>query len=354
MDGYVGTMADFDRMGITPPCGFNCFPAWQPVAGAFDIAYRALYRGPLVHLHTRAGRTVAATGNHPILTARGWVAAQDVQMGDKVLRCGLDAVAAPEGLGHYQRHDLQAASAAEVFNALAAQAVTRSAVGAEADRHVFHGDAVSMQGEIDVVRAARVLMFNVVDAKPAQRLEHRQLVGAASAGAAVGAPHELGHAAASASRSLPGGTALPADSLRVLLDPRPFERFGLALRTEMDAASLKTMVNDTARNAERFGDLVSALAGTVTTDEIVDVEIDAWFAGHVYDFRSSSGIVVADGVIVSNCRCDLVPVPTAMAIDRGWMRPNGTLDYAAIRRHNGARQRVVDARQIPDPGFVNA
>lgn len=55
-----------------------------------------------------------------------------------------------------------------------------------------------------------------------------------------------------------------------------------------------------------------------------------------------------------NCRCSLIPVPTAMAIDRGWMRPNGSLDYAAIKRHNGNRQRVIDARQIPDAGFVNA
>jgi SPP1 gp7 family putative phage head morphogenesis protein len=55
-----------------------------------------------------------------------------------------------------------------------------------------------------------------------------------------------------------------------------------------------------------------------------------------------------------NCRCDLIPVPAAMAVDRGWVRPNGALDYAAIKRHNGSRQRVIDARQIPDPGFVNA
>lgn len=55
-----------------------------------------------------------------------------------------------------------------------------------------------------------------------------------------------------------------------------------------------------------------------------------------------------------NCRCDLLPVPVAVAMDRGWIRPNGTLDYAAIKRHNGVRQRIVDARQIPDPGFVNA
>ena len=55
-----------------------------------------------------------------------------------------------------------------------------------------------------------------------------------------------------------------------------------------------------------------------------------------------------------NCRCTLIPVPISMAIDKGWVQPNGALNYAAIRKHNGARQKVIDARKIPDPGFVNA
>jgi len=74
------------------------------------------------------------------------------------------------------------------------------------------------------------------------------------------------------------------------------------------------------------------------------------YVGTIADF-DRMGITPPCGF---NCRCDLIPVPTAMAIDRGWMRPNGTLNQEAIRRHNGSRQRVIDARQIPDPGFVNA
>ena len=74
----------------------------------------------------------------------------------------------------------------------------------------------------------------------------------------------------------------------------------------------------------------------------------------MYDFRSSSGIIVADGLIVSNCRCALIPVSASDAMDNGWTLPNGTLDYQAIRAHNGARQGVIDRREIPDPGFVNA
>lgn len=74
------------------------------------------------------------------------------------------------------------------------------------------------------------------------------------------------------------------------------------------------------------------------------------YVGTIEDF-DRMGITPPCGF---NCRCSLIPVPAAMALDRGWTSPNGTLDYAAIKRHNGARQAIVDAREIPDPGFVNA
>lgn len=74
------------------------------------------------------------------------------------------------------------------------------------------------------------------------------------------------------------------------------------------------------------------------------------YVGTIADF-DRMGITPPCGF---NCRCDLIPVPVSMAVDKGWVRPNGTLDYAAIRRHNGVRQKVIDARQIPDPGFINA
>ena len=54
------------------------------------------------------------------------------------------------------------------------------------------------------------------------------------------------------------------------------------------------------------------------------------------------------------CRCAIIPVSASDAMDNGWTLPNGTLDYQAIRAHNGARQGVIDRREIPDPGFVNA
>jgi SPP1 gp7 family putative phage head morphogenesis protein len=55
-----------------------------------------------------------------------------------------------------------------------------------------------------------------------------------------------------------------------------------------------------------------------------------------------------------NCRCALIPVPAARALERGWTDVDGNVNYAALKRHNGKRQQLIDTRQIPDPGFVNA
>jgi SPP1 gp7 family putative phage head morphogenesis protein len=55
-----------------------------------------------------------------------------------------------------------------------------------------------------------------------------------------------------------------------------------------------------------------------------------------------------------NCRCALIPVPAARALERGWTDVDGNVNYDALNRHNGKRQQLIDTRQIPDPGFVNA
>lgn len=55
-----------------------------------------------------------------------------------------------------------------------------------------------------------------------------------------------------------------------------------------------------------------------------------------------------------NCRCSLIPVPAALAASKGWTDADGNVNYRALTRHNGRRQRLIDGGQVPDPGFVNA
>jgi len=52
-----------------------------------------------------------------------------------------------------------------------------------------------------------------------------------------------------------------------------------------------------------------------------------------------------------NCRAGLRPLGREEAASRGLLRPDGSVDPAAVRRSNGDRQRIIDSGLYPDPGF---
>ena len=133
--------------------------------------------------------------------------------------------------------------------------------------------------------------------------------------------------------------------------------------TELTSARLQTVLRTNTNRAATEG------AAEVLRDETVQAFVPLVEYSATKDRRTRPTHLAMDGYVGTMqdfdrmgiapptgyaCRCGLIPVSAAEAIDRGFTRPNGTLDYAAIRRHNGARQKLIDARQIPDPGFVNA
>jgi SPP1 gp7 family putative phage head morphogenesis protein len=53
-----------------------------------------------------------------------------------------------------------------------------------------------------------------------------------------------------------------------------------------------------------------------------------------------------------NCRCAWVPMTVGEAHSRGLCDEDGNPDYDAIRKANGAKERLVHTAQVPDPGFI--
>ena len=65
----------------------NCFPAGVIVSGPQNLAAtRRWYEGELVVIRTAAGEELPATANHPVLTNKGWVPANLLKVGDRVVR----------------------------------------------------------------------------------------------------------------------------------------------------------------------------------------------------------------------------------------------------------------------------
>lgn len=123
----------------------QCFPAGTIVSGpSVEAATRRWYEGELVTLTTASGQKLSLTGNHPVLTRRGWVPANLLEEGDEVVRSTATEGATPLVVPHQNQVP---AFIEDVWRAMSVGGLCRMPSTPEN----FHGDGQG--GEVDVVRA---------------------------------------------------------------------------------------------------------------------------------------------------------------------------------------------------------
>lgn len=96
-----------------------------------------------------------------------------------------------------------------------------------------------------------------------------------------------------------GGSGL-LDSVGVAGDREPH---GLACSAHPDATILEPVLNGLPVDAERPGEFGDGLAGFVSADDVVHIELEP-FDDHVYDLSTVAHWYSANGVIVHNCTLD--------------------------------------------------
>jgi SPP1 gp7 family putative phage head morphogenesis protein len=339
LHGQVFRLDDPAWSLIAPPNGFNCFPAETLVAGRFQLGLKTWYAGPMVEIETSGGNRLAVTANHPILTRRGWLRAEQVKEADDLLCHQAGVNAASSGIVDDQQPP---ASAEQRFDALAAHG-SRVAAITPLD---FHGDAHRRKGEIhiagpdgvlvdrvfagiaqgvqdgDLVRAddGRRLSLEALGAPefkavPAQSMRAQNAIDvAATVAQALGdvahrqervavERHHLGleRIVIGPSR-LPGCADLSDDALGVGLDALPLQALGLAAPARLDAVEPQEARDGIAGASVLFGKLLDAFPGLVAADQVLRVRKYEW-SGHVFDFQTETGLIVANGLVVHNCRC---------------------------------------------------
>ena len=335
----------------------RCFPAGVVVAGPWSqAAARRWFKGELVVLSTASGQNLPLTGNHPVLTRRGWVPANLLQEGDEVVRSTRPEGATPLVVPDHQ----QVPSLIEdVWGALGVHGLDRMPTTAED----FHGDG--QQGEVDVVYADRALASSRITPSA----EHLGELGFADG---LGLPSEFAIECASVFLDLwdsahagstvgGGGLGLPlvgahllgADDARragaaalysglgqapcnyVPRDAVLLSKGELAGSVEVGGGDLPYgKVADLPRwdapgaafgmetcegYASRGSDLLERLSGQVELDRVVELRRIEW-SGHVYSLTSVEGWHSANNLIVSNCDC--VHLPTTL-IARSQHRDRG-------------------------------
>lgn len=72
-----------------------------------------------------------------------------------------------------------------------------------------------------------------------------------------------------------------------------------------DTGSEQVVLQGSVDDSVGLGEFQETTAGTVLLDDIVEVRYFD-FRGHVYDLQSTTGLIIAEGIAVSNCRCTFV------------------------------------------------
>lgn len=327
-DGQVrGLKEPFDMGdGTTEPGeGPNCILPGQLVSGSFIAGLKTGYAGPAFEIITKNGHRLSLTPNHPVLTTRGWKAAETIEKGDKLLSySGIvdfrsrgssafggestgnvslahsgPSVSGIRGVTGY--NDKRPMAIQQVFKALSTQ---REPSVRECSTLDLHGDAKWTNGQVEIVGSDGKLVSESVSERVHGGSEFEfsraGVVGSLVTGSGSG---ELTlQRPLAASRRVPRGGELSLDESGVLLDPAPLQVFGLGPASDWNIIKPETANEDRASNSGFRRELLHRSAGEITLDEVVEIR-NFNFLGHVYDLQSVVGWMIAGGIVISNCRC---------------------------------------------------
>jgi len=338
----------------------NCLLPGTVVEGVFDLAMRSVYDGQAVEIITASGRRLAVSPNHPVLTTCGLVRAGALQRGHKIIAYAGKIDGQRIIAGADQEHD-EPATAQQVFQAfmLGRRSYVRPAVKvARAHQVDFHGDGQFTKGNIEIVRAD-VQLLDDIEAVPSQesgRFIFHPADFALIRKARTGTTATFSHRRSVLSAGGPCGRALPKHKTAAGLDSLPLQALRFGSAAWLNTGFLQPLDDDVAGNAvlsrnrvhgrarsegvnnaghiktvtiagrpiagggERpingsgaacafVRDLLHRNAGLVFVDQVAHVR-QFYFRGHVFDFQAPRGWIAADGLIVSNCRCTSLSVPT--------------------------------------------
>ena len=330
----------------------NCLVGGQVVfAPNVEAASTRWFDGEVVVIRTAANDFLTVTPNHPVLTGRGWVAAQFVNEGDHVLRCtDGERIARLTDPDHDHRPAL-IEQIADSFGPTGGMA-SASVPGTTED---FHGDG--SEGDVNIV-------WTDGFARDGIARQHRQhipldlaLVGA-GAFLADGSQCDIFRGALTAPDGIMGGsgnclselgragtvdqtcgslavsdfpTTVPPSLVQVGREQASLIRqsctsltseiaiveraesgivgaaFGNAARHDMPTELMESLTQHLVAHPDSRRDLSQRLASLVTPTRVCEV-FRRPFAGHVYNLQTKQEWYVAENIITHNCTLILVPL----------------------------------------------
>jgi len=354
---HPGGLGAFEAPPAHPRC---ILPGNEIVTpGPILAAAKSFYSGPCVEIALSGGCRLTVTHNHPVLTPKGWIAAQFIREGDYVIYAAdAERIAAsiePD-------YDHRPTVVEEMFDALMKSGFVASR-GVPVSPEDLHGDGGFVNGNVDIIypdgfllRDLKTRLLKAIG-QHCLGLDYRRagsfpafshaatLVpgdGPATGGGVSSRYLEhpllgshLSPFGGFGFRLIAGGDPGPnqARTESTTIDTRLTRQFILRFASEIpldkyiEAGNNLAIMPSFGRPGTRDVGLVGApekcihanprllyqggdrLAGLITPKQVVKVgNFD--FSGHVYDFQCDLyELYICNGVVVKNCRCWLTAVP---------------------------------------------
>ena len=342
--------------GRYPPAHMNCLP-WDTnisTCSAISNIYKRPYKGVMVNIRTKSGRSISATPNHPILTSFGWKAIGEINLGDKLICCN-------DVINTFKDNKQNIiAKIGEIFSAGYVSVNSGSIASAPSSTKDFHGDGADC--EVDII-SVDCLANDKIKSALIKEVKDESLPLGSGVDFTL---FPLGHlsdgliasnstATSSISGSSEGGDLLrsrPSHSSELLLTSvsgstssglnNPHDWSCAAINSEVlcDSINSDTIVirGDDASNvdvgefdgvsinnlnsvsrenpsdwrvsaAENLPDLLTSnVIDGVELDDVVDLFISEFAETHVYNLENENNWYIANGIITHNCRSLRVPV----------------------------------------------
>ena len=287
---------------------YNCFVGETVAIADSEIqrSYKHRYDGELITIKTARGVQFSCTPNHPILSARGWIAANMLNEGDDlVITSGVNVECAR--INPNVDHVFASMETLhELVNVLGGERTTALGVN-------FHGDVAA--SEVEIVTKERFLWNNRDAGEFEEKPELRPIDPDESLlreGSFVKHFGCVCKAALGLVRRLCKPLALFWRGLR------HSKIHGFRTISLSNSAGIKPLDDSPSGSPELVCKNLDRLAGVVFLDKIVDINVN-FFHGDVYNLQTENGYYFVNSsiacnsgkeqryfAIAHNCRCDLL------------------------------------------------
>jgi SPP1 gp7 family putative phage head morphogenesis protein len=289
-----------------PPLHPQCFIEGTRFELTGDIvsAIRGWYRGEIIELTLSDGRILSITPNHMLLTTHGFCAANLIRNGDDIIcRTGFERIIDGVQPNEHNIHP----TVKEVFRALH-MSDSMLSMRMPPSAEYLHTDGEFVQGDIDIIYP-KCFLLGTFDSTFVKHLNQDCFDPANSGHSALSSNSSLSfflnRLASTTSGGMSGGRETDPFFIRRLTHPE-IHRFASTSRDDLHLR--ESTLDNVPGHTKMFSELLDRHPRVVQTQNVVNINVNPYYHGYVYDFQTLSTLCIGNGVVTSNCRCTIIPV----------------------------------------------